>query len=515
MIFLTARILLLAIFTQAYENLALLKPAYQEYEWPSRPIDWGAAKAVDGQYSDRGAAGNQCTISADKKQTATWRVDLGSIVSISHIEIHYRTDNIPSPGRWFHRFAGFFLYVSNTTSKDDGHLCLHEIQTVNGTPTEDQRINCSVQGRYVIYYNERRPDVMYPIYYSKYAFNELCELKVYGCANYSYYGANCNISCPDNCQERKCDVITGECLGCVPGYQGPRCSQTCNELHYGLGCSSSCGYCRNGDTCHHVNGTCLNGCNDGVEGDKCQNACQPGYYGRDCRHVCSENCGVTNQCNRFTGKCDGGCRMGWKGVRCDEKCDGGMYGVDCNRRCGHCLNDTQCHHINGTCLEGCAPGYEGLLCMNGCPDGSFGSNCHSNCKVYCGGNETCDPVTGICHSGCKEGWIGPLCSQAPEDTSTITDACDNTLTIASLVAAFSIVAIGSAINIIFWKRSQTKNTEKRQNVHQKKQTLDDNYAGNLNSEDTFDSQYAELEDVSKENTYERIHQKNESGEQML
>ena len=76
--------------------------------------------------------------------------------------------------------AGFFLYVSNTTSKEDGHLCFHEIQKVNSTPSEDQIINCSVHGRYVIYYNERRSNVSYPNYYSEYAYYELCELEVYG-----------------------------------------------------------------------------------------------------------------------------------------------------------------------------------------------------------------------------------------------------------------------------------------------------------------------------------------------
>lgn len=78
------------------------------------------------------------------------------------------------------RMAGFFLYVSNTTSKDDGHLCFHEIQTVNRTPSEDQRIHCSVHGRYVIYYNERRENFTYPEYYPKFAYYEICELEVYG-----------------------------------------------------------------------------------------------------------------------------------------------------------------------------------------------------------------------------------------------------------------------------------------------------------------------------------------------
>ena len=76
--------------------------------------------------------------------------------------------------------AGFFLYISNTTCKDDAKLCFHEIQTLNTTPSEDKRINCSTHGRYVFYYNERKIGVTYPSYYSRFAYYELCELKVYG-----------------------------------------------------------------------------------------------------------------------------------------------------------------------------------------------------------------------------------------------------------------------------------------------------------------------------------------------
>ena len=74
--------------------------------------------------------------------------------------------------------AGFFLYVSNTTSEQGRHLCFHD-QGFSST-ADDQRIICSAHGRYVIYYNERKLDVTYPSYFSNFSYYELCELEVYG-----------------------------------------------------------------------------------------------------------------------------------------------------------------------------------------------------------------------------------------------------------------------------------------------------------------------------------------------
>lgn len=74
------------------ENLALNKPTWQKHPWQDSTIDFGSENAVDGLYSDRGIRG-QCTFNDDGYYTAEWRVDLGRVVSISYINIYYRTEN--------------------------------------------------------------------------------------------------------------------------------------------------------------------------------------------------------------------------------------------------------------------------------------------------------------------------------------------------------------------------------------------------------------------------------------
>lgn len=57
------------------------------------------------------------------------------------------------------RVAGYYVYVSNTTSENDGYVCYHDESTEQSMLAEDLHFNCSVRRRYVIYQNERRQDV--------------------------------------------------------------------------------------------------------------------------------------------------------------------------------------------------------------------------------------------------------------------------------------------------------------------------------------------------------------------
>lgn len=76
-------------------------------------------------------------------------------------------------------FLGFSVYVSNTTEKNDGILCFKDTTFTVHTIPSIISIQCIEHAQYVIYYNERLGEQTNRGH-SEYAFNDICEVEVYG-----------------------------------------------------------------------------------------------------------------------------------------------------------------------------------------------------------------------------------------------------------------------------------------------------------------------------------------------
>lgn len=74
-------------------NVALNKTAYQQHPHITGHHKFDSSNALDGRKFDIRRWGGHCAVSGDKKETATWWVDLTSVHSIHHITIHYMTNN--------------------------------------------------------------------------------------------------------------------------------------------------------------------------------------------------------------------------------------------------------------------------------------------------------------------------------------------------------------------------------------------------------------------------------------
>lgn len=80
------------------------------------------------------------------------------------------------------RFAGFSLYVSNSTDRQIKDLCYKDGPEL---PPLDFNTNCITHGRYVIFYNERLVGTNYPEgYETANVITELCEVTVTGICVY-------------------------------------------------------------------------------------------------------------------------------------------------------------------------------------------------------------------------------------------------------------------------------------------------------------------------------------------
>ena len=128
----TMVIMFLLIYTLT-ENIALHKPAHQMYRYTGLSVALTeASNAVDGLKSNLSVWGEQCVISGEYKQTATWWVNLTNILSIHHVSIYYRTGNAPWGELYFFHCKFQKHPKQNTNQKKNcfnlksisGHFCL-------------------------------------------------------------------------------------------------------------------------------------------------------------------------------------------------------------------------------------------------------------------------------------------------------------------------------------------------------------------------------------------------------
>lgn len=92
------------------------------------------------------------------------------------IYVFFYSDNYNA---YYTQYRGFSIYISNTTKKEDGLMCFRDTKYTVETIPNPINISCRLNGRYVIYYNNRTNHPLPPDY-SFYAFTDLCEVEVYG-----------------------------------------------------------------------------------------------------------------------------------------------------------------------------------------------------------------------------------------------------------------------------------------------------------------------------------------------
>ena len=78
-------------FVLLLDNIALRRPTYQDTRYHGHPNSLTqASNGVDGLKSNLSEFGGQCVFSEERQQTATWWVNLTSILSIQQVTIYFR-----------------------------------------------------------------------------------------------------------------------------------------------------------------------------------------------------------------------------------------------------------------------------------------------------------------------------------------------------------------------------------------------------------------------------------------
>ncbi|XP_052765588.1 cell death abnormality protein 1-like isoform X2 [Mya arenaria] len=263
------------------------------------------------------------------------------------------------------------------------------------------------------------------------------------CINLTFYvDENTCCECPENCKDGVCKSGPICTSGCIDGFYGIECSQSCLSL------SADCLRCIQSD------GKCLE-CNDGF------------YAHRNGSCIrCSRNC-KNKQCNSETGTCTNGCAKRFLGDKCEIQC--GSNCVTCQLDSGVCLSctDTTYHGLfcNKSCSTSCLDskceqmtGY----CHNGCSRDSFGSMCDIKCPDNCqqGDTKTRCNIDGSCLYGCINGLEGRICTERRIYLGSTTIGA-----LAVLSGVLGILLICTATGCYLWNRRMSKSIEHSLEIH--------------------------------------------------
>ncbi|XP_069128629.1 cell death abnormality protein 1-like, partial [Argopecten irradians] len=276
------------------DNLSDGKRASQSTSYDN----WLANNAVDNCLKQ--SMGSGCCIHTELNENeAWWQVDLGGRTTVSYITIYYRAD-------FQLRFAGYQLYLSNTTDWTTGYLCYKDTSSHKEAVELIVTHQCPYVARFVTIYNYRGTPKRHE-WYSDDAVLELCEVQVFGCQIGQYGFGACNQTCSENCYGGNCDASTGSCFYCRVGSYGQSCD---------LYCPTHC----KGDACDRDSGLCFE--------------CRPGKHGDKCDLDCSTSC-KDLYCEKSTGFC--------------SECVDGMYGYYCDKSCAEECESNRCRRYDGTC----------------------------------------------------------------------------------------------------------------------------------------------------------------------
>ncbi|XP_052257828.1 multiple epidermal growth factor-like domains protein 6 [Dreissena polymorpha] len=289
-----------------------------------------------------------------------------------------------------------------------------------------------------------------------------------GQCNPGNHGANCSLSCSENCKNGSCEKDTGKCYECKTGFYGDQCDMECNtnckldqtscgqkdgfcdsclmgffgnqcdqncSINCNLGqrgCSKEdgfCDVCKIGfydDTCSSKCKNCMNSCRK-TDG-RCDE-CEIGFHGDNCKFKCPENC--LNKCSRNTSHCIV-CTKMFYGNSCENSCPDncGEMGVQqnlCNKDTGFCQQCKAGYYGNkceDRCSDQCAKNFMGLICEQAdgrcrdCPVGMYGKFCDLPCAGKCVNPSKrhsigdCHQMTSECVHGCQEGYHSNLCNMS-------------------------------------------------------------------------------------------------------